>query len=30
MKDVHMLNNEPYRLARWVRNAREEAAKAGR
>lgn len=30
MKDVHTLNNEPGRLARWVRMAREEAAKAGR
>ena len=24
MKDVHTLNNEPGRLARWVRIAREE------
>ena len=26
MKDVHTLNNDPGRLARWVRLAREEAA----
>jgi hypothetical protein len=30
MKDVHTLNNEPDRIARWVRIAREEAEKAGR
>ncbi len=27
MKDVHILNNEPERLARWVQLAREEIAK---
>ena len=30
MKDVHTLNNEPARLARWVRLAREESARQGR
>ena len=25
MKDVHTLNNEPDRLARWIRIAREES-----
>lgn len=30
MKDVHTLNNEPDRLARWVRIAREEVALQGR
>lgn len=29
MKDVHTLNEEPERLARWVRIAREEIDKAG-
>jgi hypothetical protein len=28
MKDVHTLNNEPARLARWVQLAREESAAA--
>lgn len=27
MKDVHTLNNEPHRLARWVEIAREESAR---
>lgn len=27
MKDVHTLNNEPWRLARWVEIAREESGK---
>lgn len=27
MKDVHTLNNEPARLARWVRIAREEISR---
>jgi hypothetical protein len=30
MKDVHTLNNEPERLARWVRLAREEVGRSGR
>lgn len=29
MKDVHTLNNEPHRLARWVRLAREEIERFG-
>ena len=29
MKDVHTLNNEPERLARWVEIAKEEVEKAG-
>ena len=29
MKDVHTLNNEPDRLARWVQMAREEIEKTG-
>jgi hypothetical protein len=29
MKDVHTLNNEPERLARWVRIAREEVERRG-
>jgi len=28
MKDVHTLNNEPRRLARWVELAHEEIAKS--
>ena len=28
MKDVHTLNNEPERLARWVRLAREESSRS--
>ena len=28
MKDVHTLNNQPYRLGRWVKIAREEIANA--
>ena len=27
MKDVHMLNNQPERLPRWVQLAREEVEK---
>lgn len=29
MKDVHTLNNQPWRLGRWVAIAREESAKIG-
>ena len=29
MKDVHTLNNEPWRLARWVQLAREESERHG-
>ncbi len=30
MKDVHTLNNQPWRLGRWVELAREEAEREGR
>jgi hypothetical protein len=29
MKDVHTLNDQPQRLGRWVKLAREEIAKMG-